>query len=268
MPARALLDKEYARRRVSGLGLEKAAVVPALPGEVGAPYWNESASSGKSGRLLAGTSPANSREESESTTHFSIIDQHRNVVAVTSTLEAHFGCGVVVPGRGFLLNNQLTDFDVKPADAEPPPANAPESGRRPRRSAIGVEERTSPGGKRPRSSMTPTIVFRDGIPFLVLGSPGGSRIIGTTLNVLVGILDHGLDPQASINSPRVIALNGPAELEPALHGNVALHEDLANRGFTIVPGGPVGSVQAILVGDDGLLYGGADPRREGIALGY
>jgi len=270
VPGEALLDKDYARRRAESLGLEQAAEVPAEHGEAGAPYWHESASARRSGGpgQLADGGLAGFREESESTTHFSVVDKDRNLVAVTSTIEQHFGCGIVVPGRGFLLNNQLTDLDAEPADAEPPSVNAPEAGRRPRRSAVDAAEDEPAGGKRPRSSMTPTLVFREGEPYLVLGSPGGSRIIGITLNVLVGVLDHGLDPQAAVNGPRVVARNGSAELERALHDDDDLREELEGRGFGTVRASSFGSVQAILVGDDGRLHGAADPRREGIALGY
>jgi len=269
VPGEALLDKDYARSRAESLDLERAAAVPAAPGEAGAPYWHESAFLPADGRpdALAAGILAEFRAESESTTHFSVVDKDRNLVAITSTIEQHFGSGVVVPGRGFLLNNQLTDLDAEPADADPPSVNAPEAGHRPRRSALDEAGETS-GGKRPRSSMTPTLVFREGEPYLVLGSPGGSRIIGITLNVLVNVLDHGLDPQAAVNAPRVVARNGAAELERTYHDDEALRGELEERGFGTVRASSFGSVQAILIGDDGRLYGGADPRREGIALGY
>src|SRR5690606_143847 len=124
------------------------------------------------------------------------------------------------------------------------------------------------GGKRPRSSMTPTIVLRDGEPRLALGSPGGSRIIGITLNVLLNVIDHGMDVQTAINQPRVIARNGPLELEAPLFRNRPLREELESRGFDVRNAQAVGSVQAIEITEDGWLYGAADPRREGLAVGY
>lgn len=175
---------------------------------------------------------------------------------------------MVVPGRGFPLNNQLTDFEPEAYDGhgELVP-NAPEGGCRERRTALG-EAAESTGGKRPRSSMTPTLVLRDGEPRMALGSPGGSRIIGITLNVLSNLIDHEMDAQAAVNAPRVIARNGPAELEAPLFRDDALRTELEYRGFDVVNIDAAGSVQAILIDEQGRLQGAADPRREGLALGY
>jgi gamma-glutamyltranspeptidase / glutathione hydrolase len=252
VPVEGLLDKDYARERRGLLNTERALPTPVEAGEPqGAPQI-------QAGRINA--------QEGISTTHFSIVDRHRNVATVTSTIEQHFGSGLVV--RGFLLNNELTDFDAEAYDADGNlMPNAPEGGWQPRRTALG-EAAESVGGKRPRSSMTPTLVLENGEPRLSLGSPGGSRIIGITLNVLLNVLDHKMDVQTAINFPRAIARNGALELEAPFYRNRALHDELRRRGFELVNAQAVGAVQAIQIDAEGWLHGAADPRREGLAVGY
>jgi gamma-glutamyltranspeptidase/glutathione hydrolase len=204
--------------------------------------------------------------EGEHTTHFSIIDAERNVISCTTTIENGMGCGVVVPGRGFLLNNELTDFDLDAANGP----NALNAARGPRRTALGDEKTV--GGKRPRSSMTPVIVFRDGKPWLTAGSPGGSRIIGIVAQLLVNVIDHDMDVQQAINAPRVNAQNGPLSLEVLYPKRKELEDELRRRGWK-VQGQKAwyeawGGAHGIRVRPDGTLEGGADPRREGAARGY
>ncbi len=165
---------------------------------------------------------------------------------MTATIEGPFGAKRMV--RGFLLNNQLTDFSFVPeADGRP------------------VANRVAPG-KRPRSSMSPTMVFdRDGRLVLAVGSPGGSRIPGYTLKALVAMLDWGLDPQRAVSLPNLLNRNGPTELE-ALPGTEGLAEALRARGHDVRPLTAPSGLQAIRVLADGLT-GGADPRREGVAIG-
>jgi gamma-glutamyltranspeptidase / glutathione hydrolase len=254
VPVAGIIDKDYARSRAAMIDLERALPTPVPAGRpAGAPHVQ-----------LDRPNPV----EGISTTHFSIVDRQRNVASVTTTIEQHFGSALVVPGRGFLLNNELTDFDVAARDDDgrllP---NAPEGGWRPRRSALGEDAETE-GAKRPRSSMTPTIVLRDGQPVLALGSPGGSRIIGITLNVLVNVIDHGMEIQSAINQPRIVSRNGPAEMETPLYRQEEVRRTLESRGFTIRDGEAFGSVQAIQIDADGWLRGAADPRREGLALGF
>ncbi len=211
--------------------------------------------------------PGSAAEEidSQETSHLTVVDAEGNVLAMTTTIEQVFGSCLVVPGRGFLLNNELTDFAGSPIDS----------------AGCLVANRVEPG-KRPRSSMAPTILMRDGRPFLALGSPGGARIIGIVLNVVVNVVDWGMELQDAINFPRIYN-RGLAWSEPellyfddamlALRGGVpgALAR-LTQMGhaFADPPVGyrAVGGVHAILVGPNGRLYGGADPRREGVALGY
>jgi gamma-glutamyltranspeptidase/glutathione hydrolase len=206
-------------------------------------------------------------QEGEHTTHFSIVDADRNFVSCTTTIEHGMGSAVVVPGRGFLLNNELTDFDLEAEQGFP---NALDPARGPRRTALGDEKTI--GGKRPRSSMTPVIVFRDGKPWLTAGSPGGSRIIGIVAQLLVNVIDHGMDVQQSINAPRVNAENGPLSLEVLYPDRGALEKELRHRGWKVQTQKPWyevwGGAQAIRVRPEGSLEGGADPRREGVARGY
>ena len=210
-------------------------------------------------------------EEGTQTTHFTVVDAGRNVVAVTSTIESAWGNLLVVPGRGFLLNNELTDFDPVPFYEDGSlVANRPEGGKRPRRTAADPQDQYSYGGKRPRSSMTPTLVFKDGKPYLALGSPGGSRIIGIVLNVLTNVLDFGMDPQQAITAPRVVNRGGPVEMEAALYDAApGLVAALEARGHRVERTESYGGAHAILIDPEtGQLLGGADPRRQGYVAGY
>jgi gamma-glutamyltranspeptidase/glutathione hydrolase len=185
--------------------------------------------------------------ERAGTSHFSVIDADGNAVSMTTTIEGPFGSGVWA--AGFLLNNQLTDFSFRDVDDKGEPI------------ANRIE-----GGKRPRSSMAPTIVFDDkGEVQAVLGSPGGSRIILYVAKALVGILDWRLDAQTAVALPNFGSLGGAAELEygwPALwHGLL-----LKSRGHTIAPD-LMNSGLHVVVRRGARLEGAADPRREGEAIG-
>ncbi len=249
VPLTELLRKDYARVRRGLMRPLNAVATPVAPGEFGVANGLGSAEGGH-------------------TTHFSIVDGDRNVVSVTTTIERYFGSAMTVPGRGFLLNNELTDFETRAISADGHPiANAPAGGVMPRRTALGADAKTL-GGKRPRSSMAPTIVLRDGHPVLAAGSPGGSTIIGTTLNVVLNVLDFEMDPQAAVNAPRVIARNGAVDLESRLFTDGALVAGLRARGFVVRDAGSIGAAQVIRIAEDGPLLGAADPRRDGLALGY
>jgi gamma-glutamyltranspeptidase/glutathione hydrolase len=181
-----------------------------------------------------------------STSHYAIVDADGNAVSATASVEQAFGSRLMV--RGFVLNNQLTDFSFVP-----------------RRDGKPVANRVQPG-KRPRSSMAPTIVTDANGDFrLAVGSPGGSRIIGyTTLRVLA-VLDWGLDPQAAVELPNVVNRNGPTTLEQGTAAE-ALADPLRARGHAVEVEAMTSGLHAI-ERRDGTLYGGADPRREGVALG-
>ena len=215
-----------------------------------------------------GTTPAPAeQQEGTDTTHFSIVDDQRNIVACTTTIEHGMGSGLVVPGAGFLLNNELTDFDLK-AQAGP---NALETSLRPRSTALN--DRMTPGRKRPRSSMTPVIVFREGKPVLTTGSPGGSQIIGVVNQVLLGVLDHGQDMQQAVNAARVSCRNtGTVALEGHYPHRARLVRELQGQGWkvkSLTPGYEAwGGAHGIRLLPDGTLEGGADPRREGVVRGY
>jgi len=180
------------------------------------------------------------------TSHVSIVDRWGNAVSFTTTIEAPFGSHMMV--RGFLLNNELTDFSPRPeADGKP------------------VANRVQPG-KRPRSSMSPTFVLdRDGRLVAALGSAGGARIIGDTLQALIGLLDWDLSAQAAVDLPRVINLNGATELEEGTP-IADLAAALRALGHEVQVRRHEGGLTALRRSGDGW-EGGADPRRDGVARG-
>jgi gamma-glutamyltranspeptidase/glutathione hydrolase len=182
--------------------------------------------------------------ELPSTTHISIVDAAGNVASMTSSIENGFGSRLMV--GGFLLNNQLTDFSFRSHVDGVPVAN-----------------RVEPG-KRPRSSMAPTIVMKDGVPVIVAGSPGGSRIIGYTAQALVAMIDWGMDPQAAAAMPHAVNRFGTYDLEEGTSAE-GLAEGLAALGYETKAQALTSGLHLIAIDDT--LRGGADPRREGIALG-
>ena len=182
--------------------------------------------------------------EFPSTSHISIVDADGNALSMTTTIENAFGSRLMV--GGFLLNNELTDFSF-----------------RSHRDGVPVANRVEPG-KRPRSSMAPTIVLKDGKPVLVLGSPGGSRIIGYVAKTIIAYLDWGMDVQAAIALPHLINRFGPYDIEAGTAAE-ALQMPLSDIGFEVNARGLNSGLHAIALGDG--LTGGADPRREGIAIG-
>lgn len=181
----------------------------------------------------------------QGTSHLVSVDAEGNAVSMTSSIEASMGSRLVA--AGFLLNNQLTDFAFEPVRDGRPVANR------------------AAGGKRPRSSMAPTIVREAGRPVLLLGSPGGSRIIGYVVKTLLAALDWGLDVQSAIELGHVLSRNGPAELEVGSPWT-AFVELLEARGQEVRLLPLDSGLQAIALAP-GRLLGGADPRREGVALG-
>jgi len=196
-----------------------------------------------------------SDSEGRNTTHFSIVDRLGNAVSNTYTLNFSYGVGLVADGTGILLNNELDDFAAKP--------DAPNA-----YGLIGYEANEPGPGKRPLSSMTPTIVLKDGRLFLVTGSPGGSRIITAVLQVIVNVIDRGMDIAAAVSAPRVHNQWMPDQVfaEPMLAP--ALVEALQARGDTVVPQRPFTSAESILVMPQDLV-GAADPRTPGaLAVGY
>jgi gamma-glutamyltranspeptidase/glutathione hydrolase len=193
--------------------------------------------------------------EGDNTTHFSVVDSEGNAVANTYTLNYSFGLGMVADGTGILLNNELDDFAVKPM--------APNL-----YGLVGGDANAPGPGKRPLSSMTPTIVLKDGKPFLVTGSPGGSRIITTALQVIVNVIDRGMTLAEAVSAPRVHHQWLPDEVvvEPGLAPDVM--QALQAHGHKLTIAGAVTSANSIAITADGL-FGVADPRTRGaLATGY
>ncbi len=232
VPAAGLLDPEYLNLRASEISLDKAGGKrqPGMPG-------------GTSERLFA---PGGDGAKGFSTTHLSIVDKDGNAVSMTASIERTFGSRLMT--RGFLLNNQLTDFSVTPNAGGGPVANRAEA------------------GKRPRSSMSPILVFDgDGRVAMAIGSPGGSRIIGYVTKTLIAVLDWKMGIQDAIDYPNVLSRNGPLEIEKGTRLE-KLKPDLERLGHvTRLISFPSG-LNGILRTETGL-EGGSDKRREGVALG-
>jgi gamma-glutamyltranspeptidase/glutathione hydrolase len=197
--------------------------------------------------------------EGADTTHLSAVDDEGNAVALTTTLNSSFGAAIVAPGTGVLLNNQMDDFALSPGVPN-------------QYGLTGGTANAVAGGKRPLSSMSPTIVERpDGCarPLLVLGSPGGATIITTVAQVVVNVVDHGMELQEAVDFPRVHHqwLPDRIDVEPrALPSDVA--RALESLGHTVHVRAPIGYVPAVGTASDGTWLGAIDPRRGGLAAGY
>ncbi len=231
VPVRGLLDEDY------------------LSGRAGLVDPNRSMGEAEAGdppfQIIAPLAPSDGIEDG--TSHISVVDRDGNAVAMTTTIESGFGARLMTEG-GFLLNNELTDFAFVPEEDGRPVAN-----------------RIEPG-KRPRSSMAPTIVFdaHDRL-YVVTGSPGGSQIIGYVGKTLVGLLDWGLDPQAAVDLPNFGSRNGPTELEARTEAE-GWAPALEAMGHEVAVIDMTSGIQAVVVTPEGLV-GGADSRREGVAIG-
>ncbi len=231
VPVKGLLKPDYLAARGKLLS-GTSALVDIAPGE---PEWDHAALDQADDQSL----------ELPSTSHISIVDAQGNAISMTTTIENAFGSRLMV--RGFLLNNELTDFSFRTHEDGRPIAN-----------------RVEPG-KRPRSSMAPTIVMRDGKPTLVIGSPGGSRIIGYVAQSLIGVLDWGMDVQTAVSAPHLINRFGTFDIEEGTAAT-ALDAPFQKLGFETNATALTSGLHAIAITPDGL-RGGADPRREGIAIG-
>ncbi|MDH3473865.1 MAG: gamma-glutamyltransferase [Rhodospirillales bacterium] len=193
--------------------------------------------------------------ESNETTHFSVMDRTGNVVSATYTINFSYGTGIVAAGTGILLNNEMDDFSAKPGV---PNAYG----------LIGGAANAVEPAKRPLSSMTPTIVFKDGRPLLATGSPGGSRIITTVLQVILNVVDHGMNVAAASAAPRVHHQWLPDELRVERGLSPDTLAALEALGHKVVVKDAMGSTQSILRTEAGLT-GASDPRRPGaLTAGY
>lgn len=240
VPTSTLTDALFGAERACALDPEQAATKPVAPGDV----------TDYDGVCPAAT-PAPAEEtdtENISTTHLSVADAQGNVVSYTLTIEQTGGSGIVVPDRGFLLNNELTDFSTVYDPADP--------------------NRIEPG-KRPRSSMAPTIVLSDGEPLLALGSPGGSTIITTVLQTLVNRVDLGMSLPEAIAAPRASQRNSakvtaePEFIESQGAGLEAFGHEFVASGDSFTPQAEIGALEAIEFGPDGSMTAAAEPTRRG-----
>jgi len=192
--------------------------------------------------------------ESNETTHFSIVDKYGNAVSNTYTINFSYGSGITVSGAGFLLNNEMDDFSAKPGM---PNAYG----------LIGGEANKIEPDKRMLSSMSPTIIKRDGKNFLITGSPGGSRIITTTLQVIMNVIDHGLNIQSAVAAPRMHHQWLPDVLRIEEGMSPDTIQKLRSMGHTVDQKSAMGAIQSILIKNN-VMYGATDPRRStGKALG-
>lgn len=232
VPTETLLSQEFADSRACEIDPEQASVRPVAPGDLNATGCETAA-------------VAASVDQGMSTTHLSVVDRWGNAVAYTLTIEQTGGSGMTVPDRGFLLNNELTDFSFVPNPADP---NIVEP------------------GKRPRSSMSPTIVLDDGEVRYVVGTPGGSTIITTVVQILLNRIDLGMTMAEAVAAPRATQRNTVATLAEA--DFIAEYtDDLAPYGQGLSPTGEIGAAAAIEVDEDGLMIAVAEPERRGGGTG-
>lgn len=194
--------------------------------------------------------------ESTETTHYSVVDSEGNAVAVTYTLNGGYGNGITVPGLGFLLNNEMDDFAAKAGAAN-------------MFGLVQGESNTIRPGKRPLSSMTPTIILRDGKLFMTVGAPGGSRIVTAVTEVFLNVADFGMNAQDAVDAPRFHHQWQPDILYMEKGFSPDTVDLLKQRGFHVdyAPGVVLARVEAI-ISDGGWLQGGSDGRAVGKAAGY
>ncbi|KOO14041.1 gamma-glutamyltransferase [Vibrio xuii] len=230
MPTQGLLDKEYLKQRAQLIKPGKALATASA----GSPPWS-----------YAQRQSSDESIELPSTSHFNVVDKQGNIVSITTTIENAFGSRLMT--NGFLLNNELTDFSFRTHKEGKPIAN-----------------RLEPG-KRPRSSMAPTIIMQDDKPYMAIGSPGGSRIIGYVAQAIIAHTQWGMDIQQAVNQPHLLNRFGALDIEQGTKAET-LKPELEEMGFKVNVRDLNSGLHAILV-QEGQLQGAADPRREGAAIG-
>ncbi|MDQ1140215.1 gamma-glutamyltransferase [Pedobacter agri] len=232
VPQKQLLNLDYNKKRMADFN------------------WSAATPSDK---VLAGVIKG---KESEETTHFSIVDHDGNAVSITTTLNGSYGSLVVVKGAGFLLNNEMDDFSVKPG--------APNM-----YGLVGGEANAIAPNKRMLSSMTPSIVEKDGQLFMVVGTPGGSTIITSVFQTIINVIDFNMDIQSAVAAKKFHHQWLPDEVyvEKDAIDSLAV-EKLKAKGYNLLYRGPIGRVDAIIKTKWGSYQGGADPRGDDLAIGY
>ena len=248
VPKRGLLDPIYVKERGDLITLGAR-----IPGTApfGDPWPFQSAKS--PGRTqLAAAEPLS--HPGGYTTHFSVVDQWGNVVSYTTTIEAGWGTGIMVPGYGFMLNNELTDFNFG-------------FNMHPRFGGPGAND--VQGGKRPRSSMTPTILFKGNEPVAAFGSPGGATIINSVYNVLINLVDHGMTIQQAVDAPRISVTTAGNGIAREAGFDPAEITKLQALGHSVQNPGNIGNVNAVFIDlASGRQYGAVDSTREGGLIGF
>jgi gamma-glutamyltranspeptidase / glutathione hydrolase len=229
---KGLLNEDYLRDRAALI--RRPGALPAEEAAAGSPPWDDAQ------LRLPGI-----ELEQPSTTHFVVVDEAGNIASATSSIESGFGSRQMA--AGFLLNNQLTDFSFSPTE-----------------DGEAVANRVEPG-KRPRSSMSPTIILRDGNPAFALGSPGGSNIIPYVANTIIALIDWDMDMQQAISLPHLTNRFGTYDLEAGTPAE-ELADDLQTLGFETRVTDLNSGLHGVAFTTEGL-EGGADPRREGVAMG-
>ena len=232
VPQKQLLDKSYNVNRMKDFSFDKATLSSAI----------------KAGEIIG--------KESMETTHYVIVDKDGNAASVTTTLNNSYGSLVVVEGAGFLLNDEMDDFSVKPGTPN-------------LYGLVGGKANAIEPSKRMLSSMTPSILEKDGKLFMVVGTPGGSTIITSVFQVILNVVDFGMTMQEAVAAPRFHHqwLPDQIDYEPnAISENI--RESLKRKGYTLKERKPYGRVEGILVNTDGTYQAGADPRGDDKAVGY
>ena len=230
VPVARLLDRDYIARRRATIDAERATPSDAIKPGAGMP-------------------------ESEDTTHYAVVDEVGNAVAVTYTLNGGYGSGVTVPGLGMLLNNEMDDFAAKPGEPN-------------MFGLVQGEANAIQPGKRPLSSMTPTILTKDGKLFMVVGAPGGSRIITAVMQVICNVVDFGMNAQDAVDAPRFHHQWKPDRLylERGISPDTVALLKKMGHDVDYSPGVVVARTEAIVLAD-GLVHGGSDGRGDGKAAG-
>jgi gamma-glutamyltranspeptidase / glutathione hydrolase len=262
IPVSALINPAYAAKRRQEIKLDRArpsiTVKPAIATEL-QQFDRAKNSPTPTNRDMRGNlapQPPSAPTESMETSHINVVDKQRNVVSLTFTVNYRFGAGVVVPGTGILLNDEMDDFAIAPGVANV-------------FGLVGGEKNSIAPGKTPLSSMTPTIVTENGKFRLAIGAPGGSTIITTVLQILLNVLEYKMDVGSAVAAGRVHHQWLPDKLNVDPWGfDAATLAELRRRGHSIEQRGYWGNANAIQQLPDGRLEGAADPRGEGTARGF